>query len=144
MVRIARVLLVSSLALVGGALGCQKEKAAPPAAPAPAAPQQPPQGQQPQGQQPAAAAAGKVTVAVTEEGFVPARIPAKAGQPITLAITRKTDRTCAKEILFHGQEGKTDLPLNQTVEVTYTPKAAGEVKFGCAMGMMIGGVLAAD
>jgi hypothetical protein len=91
---------------------------------------------------PAAPAAGRVDVQVTEAGFVPARIPAKAGKPLTMAITRKTDRTCAREILFVGQEGKTELPLNKTVEVTYTPKASGEVKFGCAMGMMVGGVLA--
>ena len=40
-----------------------------------------------------------------------------------------------------GQEGKTDLPLNKPVEVTYTPKSSGNINFGCAMGMMIGGVL---
>jgi plastocyanin domain-containing protein len=89
-----------------------------------------------------AAVASRVEVAVTDEGFVPSRIPAKAGQPITLAITRKVERTCATEILFKGQEGKTDLPLNKTVEVTYKPNKSGDVAFGCAMGMMIGGVLA--
>jgi plastocyanin domain-containing protein len=82
-----------------------------------------------------------VEVAVTEEGFVPSRIPARAGQPLTLVLTRKAERTCATEILFQGQEGKTDLPVGKTVEVTYTPQTSGELKFGCAMGMMIGGVL---
>jgi hypothetical protein len=97
---------------------------------------------------PAAAAAtvppgvGKVALAVTAAGFEPERIPAKKGQPLTLAITRKTDKTCAREIVFQGQDGKTELPLNKTVEVTYTPKASGEIKFGCAMGMMVSGVLA--
>ena len=86
--------------------------------------------------------AGKIAMAVTEEGFVPSRIPAKKGQPITLAITRKTDHTCAREIVFQGQDGKTALPLDKTVDVTYTPKASGELKFGCAMGMMVSGVLA--
>ncbi len=85
---------------------------------------------------------GKIALAVTEEGFVPGRIPAKKGQPITLAITRNTDRTCAREIVFQGQDGKTALPLGKTVDVTYTPKASGELKFGCAMGMMVSGVLA--
>ncbi|HXU80214.1 MAG TPA: cupredoxin domain-containing protein [Polyangia bacterium] len=116
------------------AVACKKEAPPPapppppPAAPAPAPAVAPP--------------AAKVEVEVTEAGFLPARIPAKTGQPLTLAITRKTDRTCAREILFAGQEGKTELPLNKTVEVTYTPKASGEVKFGCAMGMMVAGVLA--
>src|SRR5450631_2201006 len=85
---------------------------------------------------------GKIAMAVTEEGFVPSRVPAKKGQPITLAITRKTDRTCAREIVFQGQDGKTPLPLGKTVDVVYTPKASGELKFGCAMGMMVSGVLA--
>jgi hypothetical protein len=93
---------------------------------------------------PAAAPAGdpsRVVVQVTEDGFVPNKIPAQVGKPITLVITRKTERTCAREILFKGQEGKTDLPLGKEVEATYTPKTSGEVPFGCAMGMMVGGKL---
>jgi plastocyanin domain-containing protein len=120
------------------ASGCRKSQDAPPVPPAPAT--------EPVKAPPAAAAkpAGvqdKVDVVVNEEGFVPAKIPAKAGKPITLAITRKVERTCATEIIFQGQEGKTDLPLNKTVEVVYTPKSSGNINFGCAMGMMIGGVL---
>ena len=83
-----------------------------------------------------------MAVTVTEDGFVPNRIPAKTGVPITLVVTRRTENTCATEILFKGQPGKTALPLNKTVEVTYTPKASGEVKFGCPKGMKVGGVLA--
>ncbi len=79
---------------------------------------------------------------VTADGFVPARIPAKKGVPITLSITRKTDKTCANQILFQGQDGQTELPLDKTVDVTYTPGTSGDIKFGCAMGMMVGGVLA--
>jgi plastocyanin domain-containing protein len=90
----------------------------------------------------AAAYSPRVEVAVTEKGFEPSRIPARAGAPLTLVITRKTDSTCARDIVFTGREGKTELPLDKPVEVTYTPKVSGEVKFGCAMGMMVGGVLA--
>jgi plastocyanin len=144
----AALLAASALAATGGC--SKKQPAAPaPAAPAPVAPAAAPI---PAPAEPAPAAAGdgsRVEVAITEEGFVPSRIAAQVGKPLTLALTRKTDKTCATEILFAGQEGKmegkmegkTDLPLGKTVEVTYTPKAAGEVKFGCAMGMMIGGVL---
>src|SRR5688572_16878341 len=121
-------LLLSGLA---AASACRKEtppappaaaKAEPPAAPSAGLPKTP------------APVKGRVEVVVNDEGFVPSRIPAKAGQPIVLAITRKTERTCATEILFAGQEGKTELPLNKTVEVAYTPKASGSIKFGCAMG----------
>lgn len=117
------------------AVGCKKEAPPPPAPP-------PPPPSAPAAPTPVPAADGKVAVEVTEAGFVPEKIPAKVGKPLVLSITRKTDKTCAREILFDGQEGKTDLPLNQTVEVTYTPKASGQVKFGCAMGKMISGVLA--
>ncbi|HEY0710735.1 MAG TPA: cupredoxin domain-containing protein [Polyangia bacterium] len=121
------------MALLALSLAACKSKEAPPppppappaAAPAPAATGTP----------------GRVEVAVTEEGFVPSKIPAKAGEKLTLAITRKTEKTCATNIMFAGQEGKTDLPLNETVEVAYVPNKSGEVKFGCSMGMMIGGVL---
>jgi len=33
------------------------------------------------------------------------------------------------------------LPLNKAVEVAWTPTKAGKVKFGCAMDMMVSGVL---
>jgi plastocyanin domain-containing protein len=123
----ARLLPPAALlvALLGG---CKSSAPAP--APAPAA------------APPVAAYAPRVEVAVTDEGFKPSRIPARAGSPLTLVVTRKTDQTCAREIIFAGREGKTELPLGKPVEVIYTPKVSGEVKFGCAMGMMVGGVLA--
>ena len=133
-------LLIAAALTLG--LGC---KSSPPPTVAPAAP---PAAKSAEPVATAVAAAnamagtGKVAMAVTDKGFEPERVPAKKGQPITLAITRKTDHTCAREIMFEGQDGKTKLPLNETVEVTYTPKASGEVKFGCAMGMMVSGVLA--
>jgi hypothetical protein len=145
MTKTLAVLCVSWL-MVGSLVGCRRGSAPPEQTPSPAATAAAPAPAAPTAPTPAPTAPtkleGRVAVAVTEEGFVPSRIPAKQGTPITLVITRKTEKTCANEILFKGQEGKTDLPLNKPVEVTYTPKASGEIKFGCAMGMMIGGVLA--
>jgi plastocyanin domain-containing protein len=83
----------------------------------------------------------RISMAVTDEGFVPANVKVKAGVPVTLVITRKTDETCATEILIDGTDIKTPLPLNQPVEVAWTPTKPGAVKFGCAMDKMIGGVL---
>lgn len=137
--------LVAMLLTIEAVASCQRATVpagAPPQVVAPVPPAAAPAGE-------AAPAAAKptgdpsrVTVEVTEDGFVPSEIPAQVGKPITLVITRKTDRTCAREILFKGQAGKTDLPLNKTVEATFTPQASGEVPFGCAMGMMVGGKLA--
>jgi plastocyanin domain-containing protein len=87
------------------------------------------------------AAGNRIAMEVTGDGFVPANVTVKAGTPVTLVITRKTDETCATDILIDGTDIKTALPLNKPVEVAWTPTKAGKVKFGCAMDMMIGGVL---
>lgn len=80
----------------------------------------------------------RVTVEVTDEGFVPKEIPAKAGQPITLVVTRKTDMTCAKQIVFADLGVEKELPMNQAVEVTVTPKKSGDLRFACGMDMIAG------
>jgi plastocyanin domain-containing protein len=83
----------------------------------------------------------RVEMLVTEDGFVPAELKARAGEPVTLVITRKTDNTCATEILVPEYSVSQDLPLEQTVELTFTPTRAGKLVFGCAMGQMIGGTI---
>lgn len=90
----------------------------------------------------AAAPKGKtVTMAVTEKGFEPNDLKVKKGEPVTLVITRKTDKTCATEIVIDEHGVKTSLPLNKAVTVTFTPTKSGELKYGCGMNKMIGGVL---
>jgi plastocyanin domain-containing protein len=74
-----------------------------------------------------------VDVVVDETGFVPAVIKASVNQPLTLKITRKTDRTCATEIVIKSAGINQPLPLNQTVPVTVTPKEKGDLHFACAM-----------
>jgi plastocyanin domain-containing protein len=83
----------------------------------------------------------RVTVEVTQDGFVPKEIPAKVGQPITLVVTRKTDVTCAKQIVFADMGVEKELPLNETVEVTVTPERQGELRFACDMDMIAGKLL---
>jgi plastocyanin domain-containing protein len=80
----------------------------------------------------------RVVVEVTQEGFVPKEIPAKVGQPITLVVTRKTDMTCAKQIVFADLGVEKELPMNQAVEVTVTPERQGELRFACDMDMIAG------
>ncbi len=79
-----------------------------------------------------------VELSVTNEGFVPAKAVVKAGKPVTLVVTRKTERTCATEIVIKDFGIKKDLPLNQTVTVTFTPKKPGSVRYACAMDMIAG------
>lgn len=92
-----------------------------------------------------AAPKGKtVEMAVTEKGFEPAAVTVKKGEPVTLVITRKTESTCAKEIVIDEHNVNTKLPLNKAVKVTFTPKKSGQLKYGCAMDKMIGGVLTVE
>jgi plastocyanin domain-containing protein len=81
-----------------------------------------------------------VEMEVTGEGFVPSRVKVKKGEKVRLLITRKTDRTCATEIVIKDYGINTALPLGKQVKVELTPKASGEIKYACAMNM-IGGVL---
>ncbi|MBL8916891.1 MAG: cupredoxin domain-containing protein [Archangium sp.] len=83
----------------------------------------------------------RIEMAVTTDGFVPHDVKVKANEPVTLVVTRKTDETCATEILIEGTDINAPLPLDKPVEVAWTPTKAGQVKFGCAMDKMIGGIL---
>jgi plastocyanin domain-containing protein len=81
-----------------------------------------------------------IEISVTGEGFVPAQVKVKAGQPVKLIVTRKTASTCATEIVIKDFGIKQPLPLNQAVEVTFTPSKTGSFRYACAMDM-IGGVI---
>jgi plastocyanin domain-containing protein len=83
----------------------------------------------------------RVEMSVTDKGFEPQNLRVKKGEPVTLIITRKTDTTCATEIVIDEHKINTKLPLNQPVTVTFTPSKSGELKYGCAMQKMIGGVI---
>jgi plastocyanin domain-containing protein len=87
--------------------------------------------------------ANDISMEVTEAGFVPAVAIVKKGEPVTLTVTRKTDKTCATEIVIHDYGIRKELPLNQPVTLTFTPRAAGPIHFSCAMNM-VGGVLTAQ
>lgn len=78
----------------------------------------------------------EIKVSVTENGFVPSSIKVKAGHPVVLAITRKTNKTCATEAVFPSLGKTFDLPLNKTVRVALHPDSAGRIGFACGMDMI--------
>ena len=82
-----------------------------------------------------------VTMTVTSKGFEPAAVEVKKGEPVTLVVTRKTDKTCATDIVIDEVGIKQPLPLDTPVKVTFTPTRSGELRYGCAMDKMVGGVL---
>lgn len=88
------------------------------------------------------AQAQRVQLTVTEDGFVTeGPVPSLvAGRPVTLVVTRKADVTCATELVIREYGINQPLPLGEVVEITFTPKRAGTVRYSCSMDM-IGGEL---
>ena len=82
-----------------------------------------------------------IEMKVTEQGFEPSRVTVKKGQPVKLVLTRTTDKTCATDIVIDEHNVKAALPLNKPVTVGFTPNKTGELKYGCAMEKMVGGVI---
>ncbi len=80
----------------------------------------------------------KIEVAVTDAGFVPAKIDVKKGERVQLVVTRKTDATCAKAIVIKDQKVNADLPLNKAVTVDVKTDKAGNIHFSCPMDMITG------
>ena len=79
-----------------------------------------------------------LAIAVTAKGFEPKALTAKVGQPVTLVVTRKVERTCATEIVIKDYGIDQPLPLDQPVKVTFTPTKPGKVRFACGMDMIAG------
>lgn len=82
-----------------------------------------------------------VTLTVTEEGFLPASVIVPAGKPVTLVVTRKTERTCATELVMSKHGINLALPLDQAVEATFTPAEAETLTYACGMAMYKGQIV---
>jgi plastocyanin domain-containing protein len=82
-----------------------------------------------------------IQVAVTDKGFEPKEIHVKKGDDVTLVVTRRTDQTCATEIVVGGGKARAALPLDQPVRVALGTVDADGVKFACGMGMLEGAVV---
>jgi RND family efflux transporter MFP subunit len=77
-------------------------------------------------------------IAVTEQGFEPAKVAVRAGTPARLVFTRTTDKTCGTEVVVPSLGIKRTLPLNQPVTIEFTPENAGDIAFACGMNMLKG------
>ncbi len=79
-----------------------------------------------------------VVLSVTEKGFEPKTVDVKPNVPVVLKVTRKTDSTCAKQILIPSKNIKKDLPLNKEVVIALGKLEKGEIRFSCGMKMETG------
>ena len=86
----------------------------------------------------------EVQITVTEKGFEPPRSVIKRGEPVTLIVERKTDQTCAKEIVLQGLNIRRDLPLNQAVRIGPLPAdvIGDSLSYACGMDMYTGVIIA--
>ncbi len=74
-----------------------------------------------------------VELTVTSKGFEPADVKVKAGHPVRLVVTRKTDKTCATEIILDDLGVNQPLTLDTPVTVEFTPSESGTLRYACAM-----------
>ncbi len=79
-----------------------------------------------------------IALQVTEKGFEPNSINAKAGSHVILKVTRLTENTCATEIKIKEKNIKKDLPLNKEVTLDVGILKKGKITFACGMNMITG------
>jgi RND family efflux transporter MFP subunit len=80
-------------------------------------------------------------ITVNAQGFEPARVTLTAGTRARLTFVRTTDSTCANEVVFPSLNITRALPLNQAVDIEFTPPESGDVAFACGMDMFKGAVV---
>ena len=84
----------------------------------------------------------RVVLTVTKNGFEPATVRVKAGQPVTLVVTRVVERTCATDIVIKDYGIRKPLPLKQAVVIRLTPRHPGAIRYACARDMVAGTLVA--
>jgi len=152
-VNVSRLVPLAALAAAFALAGCGEQKAADGGASSTAPAAQPSTvvigGETEPTPMPSAAAAeiaadakeqtAKVTV--TNAGYEPAALSLKADVPAKLTFVRTGESRCGEEVVFPEYSIKKTLPLNEPVEVTFTPKKTGKVDFTCGMNMMKGSLV---
>ena len=87
-------------------------------------------------------AVSAVTISVTENGFEPDTFDVQKDAPVRLTFIRKTEKTCATDVVFPDFGITRNLPLNKPVIIEITPRKSGAVVFTCGMNMIRGKVVA--
>jgi len=84
----------------------------------------------------------QISIAVTADGFVPARSYVSVGEPVTLVVTRIVEQTCAKDIVIEDYGILVPLLLGVPARVRFTPTRPGRIRFAaCAINMVAGEIV---
>lgn len=87
---------------------------------------------------------GTFRVTADDDGFKPSSVTLKKGAPATLVFTRKTDQTCATEVVFPELGIEKDLPRGVPVSIAVPTDQARTLTFQCGMGMYKSAVVIAE
>ncbi|KKR51352.1 MAG: Cupredoxin family domain protein [Candidatus Curtissbacteria bacterium GW2011_GWA1_40_16] len=74
-------------------------------------------------------------------GYSPSVISVPKNKKITLSFLRSDPNNCLEEVLLPEFKIRKFLPLNKKVDITITPKRAGEYEIVCGMNMFHGKIL---
>jgi plastocyanin domain-containing protein len=80
-------------------------------------------------------------IQVTDKGFEPETTVVRRGEPIHLLVTRRSDHTCATEMVFADLDTTIDLPHQEAVSITLAP-GRDTLRYACAMDMYTGVIVA--
>jgi hypothetical protein len=82
-----------------------------------------------------------IKITVSKDGYSPARIEVKAGQPVKLAFYRADAENCGGTVIFPKLKIEGKLPVGQPTLVEIVPQERGELAFTCGMGMFKGSLI---
>src|SRR3989442_3342982 len=72
----------------------------------------------------------EIHVDVTEKGFDPALQIVSRGEPVTVVMTRKTNKTCATSVIFPNAKNY-QLPLNQPIRIDLSASRGDTLEYVC-------------
>ena len=90
---------------------------------------------------PSSAYGGRVEVIVSDDGYAPNEIIATRGEELTLVFKRTTESPCGQAVVIPEHDIRRDLPLNQPVEIAFTPTRTGRLTFMCGINRMKGAII---
>lgn len=74
-------------------------------------------------------------------GYSPAKVNARAGEPLRLVFDRQETSGCSAELLIPAFGVRQTLPAFESTGVEITPDAPGEYEFTCGMNMLRGSIV---
>ncbi|MBI2590855.1 MAG: cupredoxin domain-containing protein [Candidatus Blackburnbacteria bacterium] len=86
------------------------------------------------------ASSGEVDVTVSG-GYKPEVVEIPKGKTTLLRFTRTDPSSCLEELLIPDFKVRRELPLGETVNISITPKKAGEFVYSCGMNMYHGKIV---